>query len=369
MFQPLRNRLWRMTLVFLPWVIMETLIFAKFFDKACSFPLAGSLCLTGFVTLWAARFFLGGIPIALEDIWESNILSTTKTSGSGVLPEYSIQISLERSYVNFIHDFENYLNHSMQYACGILFFTIFFLVPFYWIESDPKTMHSLYSNLYSGVLGFSYFFLGILAWRLWALSKTISGLSAKFTIVPKLGHPDNCGGLSPLGNLCLWSAFLVGIWGILLSAWVVVARMPQTKIDDVYVQIAYSMLIAVLIIALLCFFYPLWSVHIAMLAGQSEVRRHLWKIGADIHQIESDLLQQTDSLKFDEDENNLNRLDFLRARYKELDSYPVWPFDIIIIKKLALSQSVPILTLTGFSEQIVKIVEIGVNALNQIGPK
>jgi hypothetical protein len=230
-------------------------------------------------------------------------------------------------------------------------------------------MHSLYSNLYSGVLGFSYFFLGILAWRLWALSRTISGLSAKFTIVPKLGHPDNCGGLSPLGNLCLWSAFLVGIWGILLSAWVVVARMPQTKIDDVYVQIAYSMLIAILIIALLCFFYPLWSVHIAMLAGQSGVRRHLWKIGADIHQIESDLLQQTDSLKFDEDENNLNRLDFLRARYKELDSYPVWPFDIVIIKKLALSQSVPILTLTGFSEQIVKIVEIGVNALNQIGPK
>ena len=367
MFQPLKSRFWRISLAFIPWIILETILIARFFDSNSIFLLAGSLSITAIIEFFAARLYLERLSRALKDIWDSNIISARNTESSeNVQGGSSTQISLEKSYASFILDLENYLNHWSQYACGLLFSTIFFLGPTLWLKvNNASASDYRLEIIYYVVQCFSYFFLGVLAWRLWAVSQTISGLNKRFKLVPKLGHPDKSGGFSPLGKLCLWSAFFVGVWGILLSAWVIVAQMrPQEDIPLMYISLAYAFLIVVLFISLLLFIAPLWSIHILMLNRQSEIKRMLWDIGANIDRMESELLQNMASIEPSESEKIIKRRDLLKDKYEEMRSYPVWPFDTSVIKKLIITETMPILTLTGVAEPIANVVKIALETLN-----
>jgi len=364
----MKIRLWRLLLAFLPWIIIEFWLVANFFSNGESiFLLAGSLTLTAFMCLFGSRFFLESIPIALKDLWDSNIISARSMDNLRVQSVSPEQISLEEGYIRFINDFEDYLNHEWQFVSGLIFSLIFWAIPSYYLTMNNYN----FSNHYLDQLGYiiesiSYFYLGVLAWRLWATGKMISGLSSRFDLIPKIGHPDNCGGFSPIGNLCLWNAFLVGIWGVLLSAWIVYAQIHPGSIPYGYLSVADSLLIVILVISLLFFFIPLWNVHKAMLFKQFEIKQKLWEIGVDINHIEYNLLNNARVMEPDKAEESRKRLELLRDKYFEWKNYPTWPFDTSIIKKLIITETVPILTISGVSEQAVKASSILVDILSKL---
>src|SRR5581483_5126726 len=114
----------------------------------------------------------------------------------------------------------------------------------------------------------------VLGWRasdlLFGFAAVVWTLGAKRGIRPQLGNPDACGGLEPLGDLCLRHALIPSIGWIYLLFWILVGAglMPA---DAAKREVAahwmpvYSLLLVVPVgITLVTFFVPLISVHRAM---------------------------------------------------------------------------------------------------------
>jgi hypothetical protein len=127
------------------------------------------------------------------------------------------------------------------------------------------------------------------------------------------------------------------------------------------------MLVMITLISLFFFFFPLWNVHKVMLISQTRVKHRLWEIGGAIHQLESELLFRTDYLEPDESEKITRKLEILRDTYREHEGYPVWPFNASIIKKLALTEAVPIVSAIGLPKTTVDIIKTVVDLFTQGG--
>ena len=187
-------------------------------------------------------------------------------------------------------------------------------------------------------------------------------LGKKFDLNPQLGHPDNCGGLEPLGNLCLWNALILALPGVFLGGWIILG--PSTKYDDIYTSLFYKLLLIPMSWAAISFFLPLWSVHQILLAKREAIRLHLDQLGRSIDQMAHQMLDRAHELEPDESEKMAKKLELMRQTYQQNKDYPVWPFNYEILKKQALSQIVQVLSLTGLVKPILDAVKIVVDLLN-----
>jgi hypothetical protein len=378
-FQPLNSRFWRVLLYVIPWIILELILIMIYFDQYDFILMQGSVFLVGAIDFFAARFYLRDISVVLREIWDSEMLFDRTVESSEAHPENYAPIHLEERYMSFVRNFEAYLNSRRQNALGLSFVIMFWGSTMLYdilIGSYQKIYPNISTPLYPLIFVstniveiFSAFLLGIIAWRMWAISRMISELPRTFALIPKLDHPDNCGGFSPLGNICLWSAFLVGIWAILLGVWI--APFSTKQFTSIYVQLHEIMLVMITVISLLFFIKPLWNVHKVMLISRAKVRHRLWEIGGAIDQLESDLLFRADSLEPDQSEKITKKLEILRTAYKEHETYPVWPFNTLILKKLALIEVspmvIPIMSALGLPKTIIDIAKNAVDLFTQFG--
>ncbi len=88
---------------------------------------------------------------------------------------------------------------------------------------------------------FIAFIIGLMAWRMLVIGVQVWKLGKRFDLNPQLGHPDTCGGLEPLGNLCLWNALILALPGVFLGGWIILG--PSTKYGDIYTSLFYKLLI------------------------------------------------------------------------------------------------------------------------------
>lgn len=347
--------------------------------------------LAAVLALFVFIILMERIPDAFATLWFQKIITTRKPSEQGSDNQDTISsASLEKQYIAFIKSFESLLNSPAQWALGIVFAFLGFVILLsqnhglylLWPEMNPiASMYSIaldWSNsdffgkaviVAQPLLGL---LLGFVAWRMIITGTKIFQLGKEYGLSPRIGHPDMCGGLEPLGNLCLCNAIILAIPAIYLSGWVMLVKYQpyQEQYGDYYVGFQAGLLIIPIVVSTISFFLPIWSVHQIMLEKRQEERLKLDTLGKRIDLLEDKLrhqvLESANEMEIDDYQKISKELELLHQNYSQIWNSPTWPFNNGILRKFALAQIVPVLGLTNLGKPILDVVN---SLLTSLGPR
>src|SRR6266508_2809057 len=190
------------------------------------------LYLTGGLTIISSMLFARTLfekfPQWLIMIWRRGILcprqndihATTKFS----------QQSSSGTFSSFAQEASDQMNDSRQIVCGaigigVAIWTIWLLDKgiFQSIYINFSTIFSAYGTFMLIRLTFilAAFVAGLIAWRIVVIANTVAKLGKQFDFDLQINHPDGCGGLRPIGDLCLGLAYVIAPLPIMFGAWLV----------------------------------------------------------------------------------------------------------------------------------------------------
>jgi hypothetical protein len=338
-FKSIRSAFMKWTLYILPWAILITIIFIIF-----NYPVnAGRIMyitglLTAAMSLFAFQILMQKIPLTFKTIWDRKIVVecesvSSDTEQDSIGPDEfenrKNRDRLEMKYLEFIRNLEKLVNNPFQFLSGILF-SLFVLT---WQYSSKAEF-------------LIAFIIGIMAWKMTITAIYVWKMGKYFCIEPQLGHADKCGGLSPLGELCLWNALIVTIPAIYLGSWIIISMItePQTAyfiISAKYSELFFKLLFVPVFFAMVAFFLPLWSTHQLMLRWREKKQSQLDHLEQYIDTLECKILEEAHSMDKNECETIFRERELMEHVYKQNKMIPVWPFNVEIILKLLLSQSIP----------------------------
>jgi hypothetical protein len=179
-------------------------------------------------------------------------------------------------------------------------------------------------------------------------------------------HPDRCGGLRAAGELCLQLALMMLVPAIFLSFWAVAVNFIQVPAKDQntfsfivkYAKpIAQDWLLILTLAGFFLFFQPLYSIHRRMQRRRKEIQQELSEISAMIEEIAVELRQQADKMTSAQIKEKLEQLESLQMVYTRSSRFPTWPFDAKQLAAFGSAQLLPILSLVGASDKIIKAID------------
>jgi hypothetical protein len=388
-FQSIRGRVLRFVVLALPYAALLLLLGAF---------LAGAdpMFLTGMLAAAAAGFLfqalLRQIPVVLERLWKRQAIAVpAHTAGSTAplvesllnrLPSWlgspnpnqkgELPREVTARYLHFIERFEKALNHRFSWIfAGVLTGIMYVSFSIRLYRSSDWWTHlidwpvALVQGADWPYLAFAVsqlvfaFVLGLLLWRMAVAAHKIYQLGNIFDLRLQVSHPDNCGGLRPLGDLCLTNALILSIPAIFLAAWLTVipAYGPFSVRYSSYVSFYYVLLWIVVVLALVTFFQPLYGVHLAMVRERFRLQAPLDEVEQRIALLTQRLLEQARNANTEQLDDFRKQLGALREIYELNAHVPVWPFDGKLLGRFSLAQFIPLLSLTGVTPAIVSTLE------------
>lgn len=168
-------------------------------------------------------------------------------------------------------------------------------------------------------------------WMLYNIVICIRDLTHEFQLVPQPNHPDGCGGLWQLGDLCL-TMVLPFLFGIpLFAAWVIVGtRIFFEPFHPLTVVAVLGFVISILL-SIIGFFMPLWDIHKQMLVKRTQYQDDLAR---SMNYAEQQLMESLQRRKMSSAEMAAKELDLLQKLHPIARKYPIWPFDLNILAKV-----------------------------------
>jgi hypothetical protein len=258
------------------------------------------------------------------------------------------------SYRQFVKGVEDQLNNKYQWVMGGVFAV---LVQIWYIP--------ILLNLGSGfiiLLGLVVeviiaLLIGTVVWRMVSVSWQVWHLPEKYELEIQVVHPDQCGGLEPLGNLCLWNALILAVAGIFFGGWISIG--PNTQFAGyalTYAPIFRVLLIVPIILSFVSFLLPLWTTHQVMAQKKAEIQIRLDELAKSIYAESTVLLNKTGDLDFAKGDERNKRLSLMRNVYSQHQKIPTWPINTNIVYKFAAAQAMPVLSFIGFADPFVKVL-------------
>lgn len=337
-FEGIRSRALRWVVRLLPWVILLLVVLEIVWstpDERDYMFLSGlGAAALGLFLLWK---LVQRIPETLGTLWNRGLIAPTK----------------EDQYRTFICDVEDSLHHrGGQLLLGVVCALAgggWLLLP------EPRqwnlSQYGLAGLLLSCIaLAFIGFIVGLMAWRVVAIGASVWKLGKDFDLSPDPGHPNRCGGLEPLGNLCLWNAFVLAIPGVYLAFWII--RALAFGYIEFFPEVLFRWLLLVpMVLAIFGFVVPLWSVHQEMVTQRDVVRGQLHPLGQSINDLASKMLDQADEFDPEEAKKMAEELKLMRQIYQQKEQYPVLPFSQTMLVKFVSSQAPTLVALTTLSDE------------------
>ena len=365
-FQVIRNPFVRSVVAKLP-IAFALLLLADWLIGQSAF--AGDLfrlsgVLTVIIELLVVSALFDKVPKALRTIW-----------ARGLIGQPSDAQSVATAFTGFLQQFEATLNSQYAQLVGVIFAIGGIIATYpirYWITSGSSPYHHL-----GEWIGFYFwsgaileiplaYLLGLLAWRFGVIAVFVARLGGRFELKVQPRHPDRSGGLKPLGDLCLTNAFLILVPVFLLSGWVAVGARTRMEVYGIlWAGLFKKWLVVLSIAAAFLFFRPLYHIHQQMENQRRGIQRELDELSSKIEEILLKLRAEADTLAPDEGAQRLKELTFMEQVYQESSRVPTWPFDWNIIAKFVAAEAVPILSLTGASGPLIKLVESLVSLLSK----
>ncbi len=285
------------------------------------------------------------LPVALKTIWERGLLNSK--SGSS---------STEKDFLNYLDSLETALNSKASLLSGIVFILVSLITTFpfvIWLRGGPFEAE----RFIIFELSFGFLF-GLVAWRIFVIAFYIYKLGGQFKISILSNHRDRCGGLKPLGDLCLSNAFVILVPIIILSVWLIRGTQPGGELYEIVWGDRFRLwLLALVVMSIFVFFLPLYNIHKQMERESLEIERELDELSAKSEKISHRLRVDSDTIDLDDGNKLLKRLEYFSKIQESNRKTPKWPFDLNIILKFSVAQIVPVLSLLGINEPISIIIE------------
>ena len=313
--------------------------------------------LTIAVELFVLNQLFRNLPEALELIWTRDLLF-----GSSDLEHPG------QEFIKFINAFETSLNSQWASGVGILgavagigaTYPVRFFLQTGTSPFNPAGLLAYYlwgnAAFVAAPLGY---LLGLLIWRVGVIAAYISKLGGNFEIRIQPNHPDQCGGLRPIGNLCLIIALLLLVPAIFLSVWGFATTFFNTGgeiCNQLWSGLFRQWLVLLSALSLIAFLWPLYSIHLQMQKQRREVQTELDDLAQRIDGLSTELRTQAYTLTSEQGAEKLKSLEFMEKVYQENSRIPVWPIDWQTMLKFSSAQAVPILSLLGTSEPVIRLV-------------
>ena len=238
----------------------------------------------------------------------------------------SVLLSYKKSWRQF-------LALGTAIAFGIWYFSVQQDV-YNWTGSDGGI-----PALTGAIRGVTIFYAGSvlvlnLTTNVWLLHELLGNKQLKINPL----HPDRCGGLSPLSQYSLNTAYLAAIFGTMITL-----GKYQFVSQGIAQEYWYFNLTILLYIplSLLCFFGPLVAARKGMKKAKEELLSEIAKqFQIDYERIHTSLSSDGEILK-----KEAVKLQELRSLYTLTNEFPVWPFDVTTFRQYLLSVVTPILPL------------------------
>jgi len=301
-----------------------------------------------------AREVLYRIPDTLRRLWNRKVIAAPATrADADVETEFC-------AYVNSFHDIldptkrgRSTLNGAFAVANGVAFAGLFYLL--YPALGIPWTFPKAFLSGY-GPAGIAFvadfflellaaFILGLYAWRIIVIAWSLRQLGSRFHLTVQIGHPDTCGGLRPVGDLCFSIGAIWGVAAIYPTAWIIVLSMRNVLKPLLALYFAVLLIVTVGL-AMFTFFFPLYQVHRDMLEEKPKFQARLDEIAVR----QSELAEQVADPSVAGDPTKAAAIEVeladLTKAYEHNTPIPTWPVEITVVRKFAITQLIP---LTGLA--------------------
>jgi hypothetical protein len=329
--------------------------------------------------LFAFQTLLACVPDTLSALWRRKLVLTKSNDTESISEQEAEQIpdpnELAERYLAYVKEFEALLNNR-KWQVGMII--VFELLVNLWLGFLNL---NFWNNLIHGRIGFAGLaelvidmtlaaLLAPMAWRLIVIGLEIWRLPDKFDLKVQFEHPDQCGGLEPLGQLCLWNILIISLPLIFLGGWLLIARSDTSgfsfhdtslwqsiRRQAIAYADVYAKLLWVLIpFTIMGFVLPLWNTHRAMVDKKKRLLVQLDDYIENITEQWNGAMTRINHLTPAEEKENLERLEFAHQLYQRQKRVPVWPINLNIFLKFASTQAIPLLSLTGIGSSIVDII-------------
>jgi hypothetical protein len=321
-----------------------------------AFRLSGVLVIA--IEIFVLNYLFGQLRDTLELVWKRNLLSDANDTDK------------QEAYIQYIDEFDLRLNSRWAVGVGVLgaiagIVATYPIRYFFQTGTSPfdfgdLARYYIWGNAAIVAVPLGYI-LGLLFWRVGVIAIFISKLGRRFDIRIQINHPDKCGGLKPIGNLTLVIALLILIPAIFLSFWGFTNIFLNSTSGAIYEQLWSGLfrqwLVFLSVLAFVVFLWPLYSIHRQMRIQSYSYFDELNDLALRIDTLSTELRTQADTLSLEQGEDKLKTMEFLDRVYKENNRIPTWPIDWKIIIKFSSAQIVPVLSILGTSETIIKLVE------------
>lgn len=367
----------------LPWLALIVALVILYFGERVGAPgpqIFGTGVVTVVIVLLAFQGLLARVPQTLAALWRRKLIlsrSNTAEEEQGPAGKQSLnpQEHAEK-YLDYVNEFERLLNNRRGQLGMVIAFEILvnlwlgFLNPEFWYGSIPGR-----PNLFLRVLELIFdmavaALLAPMAWRLIIIGLQISRLPVLFDLKVQFEHPDQCGGLEPLGNLCLWNILIISLPLVFLGGWLLIAQgdtsgvsfyettLPQSVLGQAtYYAEDFTLLLGVLVpFTMMGFILPLWNTHRVMVEKRERLLTRLDEHVENITNEWNAAVDQMGNLTTTEGNEKLARLEFARQIYQRQKRLPVWPINLNIFLKFASTQAIPWLSLSGLGPGLIKLL-------------
>jgi hypothetical protein len=188
------------------------------------------------------------------------------------------------------------------------------------------------------------------------------GLSLE--VIP--GHPDEVGGLKPLGDFYFFQAVLAGFPALFLAVWLILMQYWPLA-HDRYARRwkgPYLGLLPIgIAIEVLAFLVPMCFFHREMEAKRAVQLHEADKLAKDIVRIEAELAKVQDSKQY---ELLKEQLSFSTTRYNDIEHMPTWPVHTRTLRLFLRNNAVLALPLLSNFVQENSLWQRIVNVLQEI---
>ncbi len=146
------------------------------------------------------------------------------------------------------------------------------------------------------------------------------------------GHLDGAAGLRPVGELFILDASLLAVIAIYLGGWWIAFPYLDRYLDW---RAPYTgLLVAVVAAEVFSFVLPLFWFHREMARHKASLRDSADGLAREVLQLQARLLTaEADRVALAE------RVDFLTARYQEIQQMPTWPIDVRVRRRFAVNNA------------------------------
>lgn len=208
---------------------------------------------------------------------------------------------------------------------------------YFWVRLGGRYL--FLHHTFQAVVIFSMVTLMVI--RIFILIYWLNQLFRKFDINVRVLHPDGAGGLSPLGIFSVKLGYLLGIYGVSVTAIMLGNSYIQTgQLSSITWDIPVIFTLSVYVfLSPIAFFAPIGAARTGMKKAREDF---ILKI-SNQYEIETENVHALLISEGDELKKRLEKIKHIKDLYKEAKEFPVWPFNTENLVKFFSSVSSPLI--------------------------